>query len=512
MVKDTEYYDLLGVPTDADDVKIKKAYRKMALKYHPDKNPGNKEAEQKFQEIAEAYQVLSDPQKRAIYDEVGKEELNNSGAGAAEVDPKEFFTMMFGGEGFSEYIGQLNLLNTMFDAAEEEATDEVNAETGAGATTAGANIGSGSTPTGANAIGGSATTGPGTTPVNTGATTGSSTTDAGPSLLEHPDHPHKHSKPTAVQAEEEKKKREDEYAMLEKQREEQQQKVAELAEKLLAKIQPLLFSAEQSGGDFTNDAILKFQTNLEHEIESLKLESFGLNICHTIGKAYYFKGSSFLKAQKPLVGKFHKVASSFKQAGNTTKSVWGMLSSASEAQNTMKALAALDLEDSEMDEYEKARYQEAMTGKFISVAWHSSKFEIERTVNAVCSKVLQDKNVSIAVRRLRAQALVIMGTLFKNASRDPDDENDIQMFEKLMEDSKTMRSRDIRKAALLKQQQHQQQTAVATTTEGGATDTAAFTAAATSANAAADGAPHSSGASPSADTKHKKGVFNRFGL
>ncbi|GME84488.1 unnamed protein product [Ambrosiozyma monospora] len=284
MVKDTEYYDLLGVPTDADDVKIKKAYRKMALKYHPDKNPGNKEAEQKFQEIAEAYQVLSVPQKRAIYDEVGKEELNNSGAGAAEVDPKEFFTMMFGGEGFSDYIGQLNMLNAMFDAAEKEATDEVNAETSEGATTtgAGASTGSESTPTGANAAGGSTTTGTGTTPDKAGASTGSSSADAGPSLLEHPDHPHKHGKPTVVQAEEEKKKRDEEYAMLEKQREEQQQKVAELAEKLLAKIQPLLFSAEQSGGVFTNDAIIKFQTNLEHEIESLKLESFGLNICHTI--------------------------------------------------------------------------------------------------------------------------------------------------------------------------------------------------------------------------------------
>ncbi|GME97993.1 unnamed protein product [Ambrosiozyma monospora] len=187
-----------------------------------------------------------------------------------------------------------------------------------------------------------------------------------------------------------------------------------------------------------------------------------------------------------------------------------MLSSASEAQNTMKALAALDLEDSEMDEYEKARYQEAMTGKFISVAWHSSKFEIERTVNAVCSKVLQDKSVPIAERRLRAQALVIMGTLFKNARRDPDDENDIQMFEKLMEDSKTMRSRDIRRAALLKQQ-HQQQAAVAAPAEGGATDSSAG-AASTSPNVATDGTAHPSGATPSTETKHKKGVFNRFGL
>ena len=63
-----DYYELLGVAKDASLQDIKKAYRKLALKSHPDRNPGNKEAEEKFKQISDAYQVLSDEEKRAAYD------------------------------------------------------------------------------------------------------------------------------------------------------------------------------------------------------------------------------------------------------------------------------------------------------------------------------------------------------------------------------------------------------------------------------------------------------------
>ena len=63
-----DYYEVLGVSKNATADEIKKAYRKMAIKYHPDKNPGDKEAEEKFKEAAEAYDVLSDSEKRAKYD------------------------------------------------------------------------------------------------------------------------------------------------------------------------------------------------------------------------------------------------------------------------------------------------------------------------------------------------------------------------------------------------------------------------------------------------------------
>ncbi|MBM2839303.1 MAG: dnaJ, partial [Deltaproteobacteria bacterium] len=66
-----DYYEVLGVHKNASDAEIKKAYRRLALQYHPDKNPGNKESEEKFKELAEAYEIISDPEKRARYDQFG---------------------------------------------------------------------------------------------------------------------------------------------------------------------------------------------------------------------------------------------------------------------------------------------------------------------------------------------------------------------------------------------------------------------------------------------------------
>ena len=74
-----DYYEVLGIGRNASDDEIKKAYRKLALKYHPDKNPGNKEAEEKFKEAAEAYEVLRDSEKRNMYNHYGHEGLRGTG-------------------------------------------------------------------------------------------------------------------------------------------------------------------------------------------------------------------------------------------------------------------------------------------------------------------------------------------------------------------------------------------------------------------------------------------------
>lgn len=118
-----DYYKTLGVERNASAEDIKKAFRKLAMKYHPDRNKGNKEAEEKFKDINEAYEVLSDPQKRARYDQLGSsysqwqqnggnasnfnwgDWANAAGRGGAQVDMNDFGDL-FGG-GFSDFFSAI---------------------------------------------------------------------------------------------------------------------------------------------------------------------------------------------------------------------------------------------------------------------------------------------------------------------------------------------------------------------------------------------------------------------
>lgn len=101
-----DYYEVLGVAKDADDKAIKKAYRKLALEYHPDRNPGDKAAEEKFKELSEAYEVLADAEKRRVYDQYGHEGLTRGGFQGFE------------GMGVGDILGQFSsIFSDFFGAA-----------------------------------------------------------------------------------------------------------------------------------------------------------------------------------------------------------------------------------------------------------------------------------------------------------------------------------------------------------------------------------------------------------
>ncbi|KAK5195085.1 DnaJ-like protein [Exophiala xenobiotica] len=463
MVVDTSYYDALGVKPDATELEIKKAYRKLAITTHPDKNPGDETAHERFQAVGEAYQVLSNKDTRAAYDKYGKEKAMPS---QGFEDPAEFFSMIFGGEAFVDLIGELTLLKDLthtmditmeqmeeeelakaaeeklnvHDAEEQQATAATAASMSAKEAEAKADTTDESTsPPPPPYVGEEPSTS-----ASAGHAHGSGTSTprrylGQQAIMDKSEEDARMDAAGLSQEEKDLQKKKKKGGLTKEQREKleayererrkaREDRVDTLAKKLVDRI------SIWTETDKRPEVTAAFQEKTRLEVENLKMESFGIEILHAVGQTYLQKATSFLKSQKFLgiSGFFSRL----KDKGTLAKETWNTISTAIDAQLTMEEMAKLEEKGgADWTDEKKAEYERKVTGKILAAAWKGSKFEIQGVLRDVCDKILNDKTVRLEKRVERAHALVLCGTIYQKAERDPDEEGDFMAFEQLMAES-----------------------------------------------------------------------------
>lgn len=483
MVVDTTYYDLLGVATDATSLEIKKAYRKAAIRLHPDKNPDDPQAAAKFQEVGEAYQVLSDDNLRSKYDKHGKQESIPS---EGFEDPSEFFSAIFGGEAFRPWIGELSLIQELTKSAELSGYGEDEATKTGGESTGedpGMNRDEKTRLFILHEADKSEVVGEGSGEKNDDKV---ATVNADKEL---------------TQKEKEEQRRKEE---LEKFEEECAQKKIETRKELTKNLVDKLSLFTET--DMKPDVVESFRQKLHYEAESLKMESFGLEILHTLGLIYKSKLKIFLKKQTfmGLGGLWW----SMKEKGGMVKETFSTITTALDAQLTMQEYAKMQ-EDNEYhakkeeeeaknaagtnsepetdDKAAKEAKEQAtkdmndiskkleeirvlaeeeeqkkegdvtekkgakaevipqkhskeeledmeryLLAKVLAAAWSGSKFEIQGTVRGVCDNILYNKDVPLDKRIAQANGLRIIGDVFSKITRTEEEDEEARVFEEIV--------------------------------------------------------------------------------
>ena len=426
MVVDTAYYDLLGIQPTATATEIKKAYRKKSIQEHPDKNPDDPTATERFQAISEAYQVLSDETLRAKYDKFGKKEAIPKGGFE---DAAEQFTVIFGGDAFESYIGELQLLKNLQKSEELSAEDEAEKQKEKEKKEAEEEEDEEKKrkqqqqpPPPSNNVNGEIKI--------DGAIKHLTIHDTDDTVT---------SNNNVQDTENRKKKKKTKLEQFEEEQAIEKEKQIETLSKIL--IDRLSILTESS---YDDDCKLSFEKKFEEEANLLKMESFGLDILHTIGDIYCEQARIFLGSQNFFGwgGIFH----SMKAKGGVVMDTLRTVSAALDAQHTMQELEKMKdateknepifdkngIEIEKPTEAEMAQQEQLLMGKVLSAAWYGSKFEIMSNLRGACKKVLEDNTVDLNTRIRRAEALKILGKVFQRAYRTKAEQEEAQIFEELV--------------------------------------------------------------------------------
>ncbi|EPQ28648.1 uncharacterized protein PFL1_03951 [Pseudozyma flocculosa PF-1] len=404
-IADMEYYDLLGVAGDASDLELKKAYRKAAIKNHPDKG-GDEET---FKMIGEAYRVLSDNHLRADYDKYGKKKPTD------EVGLKEatdMFGSLFGGERFVDLIGEISLIKDFSKASEimmtDEEREELEKQMKAEHQKGNGNESVEATPPPATA----STASEGAEAAAAAAAAAPGATEASVAEAKKKEEARQKQKLTAEQREK--------LEALEKEKEENERKrVEELSQKLKDRIRP--FVEAKNPGDKDDSETQIFERKMREEAEDLKLESFGVELLHAIGNVYLMKSTSWIKTKQHKFLGLSGFMSRMKEKGAVVKETWGMLGSALNVKASMDELARRQ-EKGEIPEDELRALEQDMSGKMLLATWRGTRFEVSSVLRQVCDNVLNEKGVDDKVLLNRARAIAFLGVIYKDVQPDEGDD------------------------------------------------------------------------------------------
>jgi len=411
---------LLGVRGDASELELKKAYRKLAIRLHPDKNPGNEEATAKWLEVSEAYGVLSDSNLRAVYNTQGKKQATDGAGEEFMTDPGAIFSQLFGGDSFRDWIGELSLGKDVSKAFEMSTTEEEREQMKAemlkeqeGKDGAAVEESSSKAPQGTSSK-----------PVQ-GTIEGQTSESASSDESKAAD-----KKSTQKMTPEQRQKME---AFEREREEEKKERIRTLTKNLRERIRP--FVEARSPGDATDPETIRFVERMREEAQDMQLAPFGVEICHVIGQIYMTKANNYIKLHRKASSNILGLPgwwSRMKERGAVLKEGWSFLSVGLDIQSSMADLERRQGKG-ELDESEAKALEEDLSGKLLLVSWRGTRFEISNVLREVVSQVLskEDPTVTDSVVMNRAKAILACGAIFAAVKPDEED-NDRRELERMV--------------------------------------------------------------------------------